>query len=133
VRVVLDTNVLLSGLLMRGVCEAVLDACLGSDEHTVVLSEHILREFARQAETKFRIPASDVEETLHFLRTRVQVVLPVSIADGTCRDPDDLPVLGTLLAADADCLVTGDADLLSLGAFEGRPIVSPRRLLQRLV
>ena len=131
-RIVLDTNVLLSGLLMRGTCEAVLDACLGSDEHTIVLSEHILGEFARQAETKLRVPASHVEETVRFLRSRAQVVQPASIGAGACRDPDDLAVLGTLSAAEADCLVTGDADLLSLGAFEGRPIVSPRRFVERL-
>lgn len=74
-RVVFDTNVLLSGVFARGVCEALLDAC---------------------------------------------------------RDGDDLPVLGTLLAAKADCLVTGDQDLLELREFHSIPILSPRAFHDRL-
>ena len=49
-----------------------------------------------------------------------------------CRDADDLPVLGAVLAAKADCLVTGDNDLLVLREFSGCPILSPREYWQRL-
>ena len=49
-----------------------------------------------------------------------------------CRDPDDLPIRGTLLAARVDCLVTGDEDLLALREFRGIPILSPRAFYERL-
>ncbi|MFH0982034.1 MAG: putative toxin-antitoxin system toxin component, PIN family [Planctomycetota bacterium] len=130
-RIVLDTNVLLSGMLTRGVCEAVLDACMGSDAHTVVLSEHILREFDRQAKRKFGAPAREVRRAVEFLRIHVEVVKPAHVADDACSDPDDLPVLGTLLAAKADCLVTGDQSLLDLRQFQTVPIVSPRVFYDR--
>ena len=50
----------------------------------------------------------------------------------TIKLPADLPVLGTVLAAKADCLVTGDNDLLALGEFSGHAILSPRAFWQLL-
>ena len=42
-----------------------------------------------------------------------------------CRDPDDDQILATAVAARADCLVTGDTDLLVLDRYAGIPIVRP--------
>jgi putative PIN family toxin of toxin-antitoxin system len=133
VTLVLDTNVLLAGLLTRGVCEALLDVCLGDPGHRVFTSEAILGEFADKAEIKFRIPASKVQSTVETLRRQMAVVLPAPVDAAVCRDPADLMVLGTLLAADADCLVTGDKELLVLERFAGHPIFSPRQCLERLL
>jgi putative PIN family toxin of toxin-antitoxin system len=129
VRVVFDTNVLLSGLLMRGLCEALLDACLGSDEYTIVLSEHLLREFERHAVGKMGAPPEEARLAVEFLRSQAEIIKPAEVSPDACRDGDDLPVLGTALA---DCLVTGDKDLLDLGDFRGIPILSPRVFFERL-
>jgi predicted nucleic acid-binding protein len=56
----------------------------------------------------------------------------VAISDSPCRDRDDAHVLGLLRSSEAGCAVTGDKDLLVLGAFEGRPIMSPRELFDLL-
>jgi putative PIN family toxin of toxin-antitoxin system len=132
VRVVLDTNVLLSGVLTRGLCEALLDALFDSPEHRVFLSMHILEEFARGYRDKFGMTAAETEEALSFLRRECELVEPVTVPPGTCRDDSDLPVLGTLAASQVDFLVTGDADLLVLAEYEGRPILSPRQCYERL-
>lgn len=131
-RAVLDTNILLSGLLTRGICEAVLDACLESEARTVVLSEAILREYARHARGKFGIPPEGVDLALEFLRRHVELVEPAPVPRNTCRDQGDLPVLGTAVAARADVLITGDRDLLGLGQVHGVPILSPRAFFERL-
>ncbi len=127
-RLVLDTNVLLAGLLTRGVCEALLDACMSSDRCTIVLSEYILEEFARHARGKFGAPDADVLRSLDFLRRRCEIVEPATIPREVCGDRDDLPVLGTAVAGKADALVTRDAALLKLGRIDEVPIVSPRAL-----
>lgn len=131
-RVVLDTNVLLSGLFVRGLCEAVLDACVASDGCLIVLSEHLLREFERHAQKTFHAPSREIREAMKFLRDHAEIVTPAEVAAKSCRDADDLPVLGTLVAGQADCLVTGDKDLLTLGKFNGRPILSPRQFYEHL-
>jgi putative PIN family toxin of toxin-antitoxin system len=53
---------------------------------------------------------------------RVQIHNAVS---GICRDPNDEPILETAVASNADLLVAGDRDLLSLKSFHGIGIVTP--------
>ena len=50
----------------------------------------------------------------------------------TLRDPDDLHVLVCAVGADADAIVTGDDDRLSLARFEGIPILTVRQALEKL-
>ena len=128
-RVVLDTNVILAGLATRGLCEAVVALCL--DRHQILLSETILSEVRKHLSGKFKLPLTRVQEILAFLEEHVQVVTPAEVSLDACRDPDDRPILGTAIAALADYLITGDNDLLSLGEFQGVPILSPRAFYDR--
>ena len=48
-----------------------------------------------------------------------------------CRDPDDDKILETALMGEADCLITGDRDLLEMSPYCGIPIVAPRDFLDR--
>jgi len=129
-KIVLDSNVLLAAFGIGGVCRNLLETCLAV--HHVCISEFILEEFSRNLRAKFRVPAEVADADLHLLRTECDLVQPIEVDRDACRDPRDLPVLGTVLAAQADCLVTGDKDLLSLGEFSGHLILSPRQLLDRL-
>jgi putative PIN family toxin of toxin-antitoxin system len=126
VRVVLDTNVLLAAFFTRGLCEALLEACLEADPCTIVLSEHILDEFVRHAEGKFRAPQRDVAGAVGLLRGQSEIVTPSPLPPDSCRDRSDLPILGTAIAGNATVLVTGDADLLILRHIRSIPIISPR-------
>ena len=129
-RVVLDTNVLLAAFGFEGQCLAIVETCLES--HTLILSDHILGELLRHLGGKFGVSDERAAAVESLLRRECQWVVPAAVDARVCRDADDLPVLGTLLAADADCLVTGDRDLLDLKAFAGRPILSPRAFQDRL-
>jgi uncharacterized protein len=124
VRVVLDTNVILAAYAFGGMCRAVFEVCV--DAHELVTSEYMLEEVRRQLREKFNHSVSQADGRVALLREAAVVVHPSAVDAGACRDPDDLPVLGTLIAGEADCLVTGDNDLLALGHFQGRQILSPR-------
>ena len=134
-KVVLDTNVLLAAFTFEGQCLTVVETCLES--HTVLLSEHILGELLGHLTGKFGVSDDRAAAVESLLRRECQWVVPSEVDEDACRDPDDLPVLGTLLAADADCLVTGDRDLLDLETVPGdhHPLLlstGQRRRLRRL-
>ena len=131
-RVVLDTNVLLSAVFTRGVCEALLDACVESEEVELITSEYILQEFDRHATGKFGVPEQEARDAVEFMRRLSVVVAPTALAAGVCKDPDDVPVIGTAVADGAAVLVTGDAGLLELKRVGEVAIVSPRMFYDSL-
>ena len=129
-KVVLDTNVLVAAFATRGLCEAVLEVCLAG--HDLVLSEPILKELRRHLCGKLKVPRVQAQAIVAFLREHAAVVAQATVPADACRDRTDLAVLGTALAAEADCLVTGDRDLLDLREFRGTAVLSPRAFHDRL-
>lgn len=129
-RVVLDTNVLLAGVATHGLCEALLTLCYRS--HDVILSEHILGEVAEHYESKFKAAPDQVVLVVAALRAQSEVVTPADVPGDAFKDRDDLPVLGTAIAGHAECIITGDRDLLELAEYQGVLILSPRAFYDRV-
>ena len=132
-RVVLDTNVLISAALIpsgmpRRVVDSIFTAngvLLFSDETFAELRTRLLR-------TKFDRYVSSQGRAVYLARVRA-VAEWVGIAGARlgCRDPDDDKVLEVALMGAADCIVTGDQDLLELASFHGLPILTPASFLER--
>lgn len=122
-RVVLDTNVLIAAFVARGHCHELLEHAARA--HHLLTSEVILAELREKLTGKLGAPAETVRRTLDLLRSRMTIVEISPLPAPACRDPDDDRILATALAARADCLVTGDADLLVLNPYAGIPIVRP--------
>lgn len=122
-RLVLDTNVPIAAFISRGHCHEVLEHA--ARNHDLFISEFILREFREKLIGKLRVEASLVDAAVEIQRSRMEIVEPESLPTPISRDPDDDRILGTAVAADADCLVTGDSDLLDLDEYAGIPIRSP--------
>jgi len=130
VKIVLDTNVLLAALATRGFCASLFEICLAG--HDVYLSESILNELSEHLRGKFKMTLERTTEVREFLAGHCLFVAPLPVPNEACRDPDDLIILGTALAGAADCIVTGDQDLLILGQFQGIEIYTPRALYELL-
>ena len=122
-RLVLDSNVLIAAFVARGVCADLLEHAVRV--HDPATSDFILEEVHRKLCEKIRVTKSQADEAVKLLRNRFEVVEPTTIDEEACRDPNDLPVLGTAVAARCDVLVSGDKDLLELETFRGIRIVSP--------
>lgn len=130
-RVVLDTNVLVSGLAYPGSVPGRIVAAWRQGGLEVMLSRYILDEMVRVLPRLPRVdmtPAEirDLADSFMFL---ADVVEPEGVPDVNLRDPADQPVLLTLLAAKADYLVTGDKDLLALA--DRYPILAPAEFWAR--
>lgn len=132
-RVVLDTNVLVSSAL-PGSRLAALVAAWRTRRCRLLVSQEIFEEYLRVLTyPKFRLSSNDITQLLEqdvlpyadFVRvtTRVQAI---------AADPADDKFLACAVDGRADFLVSGDRHLLELQRFRGIPIVSPRQLLDQL-
>jgi putative PIN family toxin of toxin-antitoxin system len=130
-RVVLDTNVLVSGLAYPASVPGRIVGAWQRGGLDVVLSKYILEEMVRVLPRLSRIKLSpaairDLADSFLFL---AEIVEPSGVVEEALRDTADKAVLGTLLAAQADYLISGDKDLLALA---GRyPIVTPLAFWER--
>ena len=128
-RVVLDTNVLLSGIAYPASVPGKIMAAWRHGSVDVLLSTYILDELRRvlpRLARRHGLTAAEIEDLVDALSIQAEVIEPLPGADPELRDIDDQPVLGTLLAAlktsKADYLITGDNDLLVMA--ERYPIVT---------
>ena len=136
VRAVIDTNVLLSGLLWHGQPHALLEQVRGGSL-TMISSPALLVELTEvMGRAKFDAilgrSNTSPERVLAEMRQLAEVIEPQPLVRPVSRDPDDDEVLALALAARVDLIVSGDDDLLVLRVFEGIPIVTPAEALQRI-
>lgn len=124
--IVLDTNVLLSGIAYPGSIPGKIVSSWQRGSLEVVLSQYILDELQRVLpRLNHRLGWSDheIREFVESLAFLADLVEPVETLDPLLRDAADQAVLGTFLAACANYLVTGDKDLLALANCY--PIITP--------
>jgi uncharacterized protein len=129
VRIVLDTNVLIAALIARGVCHELLEHC--ALRHTVLTSEFILNEVGEKLVDKFGYSEDLAASAISIFRSRMEIVITSNLESPVCRDPDDDNILAAAVSGNADCVVTGDKDLLVLKRYEGCDILSPRDFLNQ--
>jgi putative PIN family toxin of toxin-antitoxin system len=136
VRAVVDTNVLLSGLFWRGRPHALMEQ-VRAGSLTLISSPALLAELAEvMNRQKFQVilarSKTDPEQTLVELRRLVEIVDPPPLPAPVSRDPSDDDVLALATASRADLIITGDADLLTLGSHAGIPIIDPAEAITRI-
>lgn len=138
-RVLLDTNVLLSHMLAPAVprvITAVVGACLSQDEIDLLIPPEQIEEFVAKAATKRyfrqRIPHTAIEEFMRQLLALAELLPPLDAIGSYTRDPKDDYLVAYGVVNEADYLITGDADLLILGRVGTLEIVKPSHFLRLL-
>lgn len=134
-RVVVDTNVLLSGLMFPDGAPGRVVTAWRQARFELVISVPQLAEIGRVlAYPKIRrILGWDdqhIEQFIRQLYIRAQIVDLAGTSVEVPGDPDDMPILATLVAAKADVLITGDGDLLALR--DRYAIQTPAEFVRRL-
>jgi len=135
-RVVLDTNVLLSGIAYPASVPGKIMAAWRYGSVDVLLSAYILDELRRvlpRLAHRHGMPEREIDDVVDILSIRAEVIEPVPDIEPNLRADGDLPVLRALLAAlqasGADYLVAGDKDLLALS--DRYPILMPSEFWAR--
>lgn len=122
-KVFFDTNVLIAAFISHGACAELFEHCLS--EHRICLSQEVLRELEEKLSGKLSFPEEKVKEVLSFLRENTEVLPSGTLPAPVIRDPVDDLILASALGGKADCLISGDKDLLVLEKLPGLPIISP--------
>lgn len=128
-RIMLDTNVLLSALLFPGERMDRMMRCI-FEEHRLVLSSFVVEELSYVVRRKFPTKAAAVDRMLSTMS--YELVYTPQIMDRTLftiRDPKDYPVLYTAIIEDVDMLITGDKDFADL-QIERPEICTPAEFLR---
>lgn len=126
--VVLDSNIWISALEFGGTPDRVVFRALTQDE--LAISEFIHAEIIRVLTGKFAREPLELRALLDELLIEALWISTSGGVRGICRDPKDDAILETALKAEADLIVAGDKDLLSLGQFRKTRIVSPAAYLR---
>jgi putative PIN family toxin of toxin-antitoxin system len=130
-RAVLDTNVIISGLLWRGAphrCLLAADAGL----YEFVLADEIIDELREKLIEKFENTVEEADQSVAGL-ARVAKIVELSGTSGWVpADPDDDKFVDAAIVAGANVIVSGDRHLRELGTVEGVRVLSPREFLDVL-
>ena len=130
VRVVLDTNVLVSAFRNKGKSRSLLSGLM--EKHEVVLSSQILAELADVlSRDKFNVTNAQIDKFLSIL-VRYAVVVPVQSTSIILEDPDDDVILDTAFCGKAEYIVSGDKHLLKIVRYRNVEILSVNDFLQKI-
>jgi putative PIN family toxin of toxin-antitoxin system len=135
-RAVIDTGVLVSALIKPGGATGEVLYALRDGRLTMIYSTDTLVEIIDVLgrppfRAKYHILPEDITALVNLIRLRGELVSPQKKISA-CRDPKDNKFLEAALAGEADCIVSGDADLLALTPFEDIPILRPAEILAKL-
>lgn len=134
-RIVLDTNVVLSALLWRGTPYRLLEAIRQQQHVQLVSSAALVAELADvltrpKTAKRLAVIEKSAREVLADYLEAVELVEPTSVPRVVPTDPDDDHVIAAAVTAHASLIVSGDSDLLSMESYQGIPIVAAAKALQ---
>ena len=134
-KVVLDTNVLISGLMLPESIPGKIVTAWRNAHFELVLSEPMLAEIAKvmaypKIADRLQWDTHRIDQFVLLLRFKTHIVEINQIKAEVPDDPDDNMILATFLAAQAECLISGDSDLLALQ--NQYPILTPAEFAKRL-
>ena len=129
-KIFLDTNVLVSSFITRGLCADLFRIIVA--EHELILSDYILSELETVLDQKIYLPPNQIEDIIKYIKSFRIIKNHTPPVEIHLRDKDDIPVLAAALNSNSDFLVTGDKDLLEVNKTYNIQILSPKEFLQTI-
>jgi len=138
IKVVLDTNVLISALLKEGSAPAMIVSLLRKKQVLLCLSQEILEEYKAVLERKRfsdlrKRKKKEIAELFAQIEREALWVTPKAPSEVIVKDPDDAKFVQSALDARADFLVTGNIKHFPLTKFQNTHVVTPREFADYIV
>ncbi len=132
-KVVMDTNVFVSGVFFSGPPYEILKAW-EEGEFELVVSQEILDEYRRVGEIlSAEHPKIDLNPILNFVIEHAKVYQPVELNEPVCEDPEDDKFFACALASGSQVIVSGDKHLLKVSGYQGIEVLKPRDFADRFL
>lgn len=130
-KVILDTNVLISGIFFSGPPSEILKSWRRGDIQ-LVLSSEIADEYVKVAEILANdFPGIEINSILTLILTNSEIIQAPALPHQVCEDPDDDKFLACALASECKVIISGDKHLLKLSGYRGIVILTPRMFIER--
>jgi len=130
-KVVLDTNVIVSGIFFSGPPAEILRAW-SQGKFQLVLSPEILDEYTRvSAGLAGQFPGIDIRRILDLVVVRSEVCSPAALPQQVCEDPHDDKFFAAAIDSRTKIIVSGDKHLLRVSGYQGVFVLTPRQFVVR--
>ncbi len=129
-RVLLDSNVIVSAVATRGLSADIFRAVLA--DHELVTSSKVLQEVERILHSKFSVPDNLISEYLELIRQDAIFAEAEEVPAVKLKDADDMEIIGAATSGKADVMVTGDREVLEIKRLRRLRIISPRAFWEEL-
>jgi uncharacterized protein len=130
-KIVLDTNIIISAILFGGNPKKVFDLCLADNNIKSCICPELLAELISKLKYKFEVKYDEIEIIKEMLISKFEYMLVFKKA-GICRDEKDNILLDLADCCNAGYLITGDADLLVLKKIKVTRIITPADFLSKI-
>ena len=125
-KVVLDTNVFISGIFFSGPPSIILQAWRDS-KIQIILSKEILKEYQRVAEELLsKFPTIDIARIIELITIYGHFFETKNISVSICEDPDDNKFIECAIASNCKLIVSGDKHLLNITGYQDISVLKPR-------
>jgi putative PIN family toxin of toxin-antitoxin system len=132
VKIVLDTNVFVSGVFFSGPPHQILQAWRGGKVQ-LVISPEILDEYVRVGEElSEQFPAVDLRPILELVTHNAEMVSPAAAAEPICDDPDDDKFFLCAISAPCKVIVSGDKHVVVKSGYGGVQVLKPRDFVEKI-
>lgn len=132
-KVVMDTNVFVSGVFFSGPPYQILQAWQAGN-FEIVVSQEILDEYRRVGEILAEEhPKIDLNPILTLFIENAKVYKPAKLKEPICEDPDDDKFFACAIASQSEVIISGDKHLLKVSGYEGIEVLKPRDFLDKYI
>lgn len=130
-KIVLDTNVFISGVFFSGPPYQILKAWR-NQEFQIVISPEILDEYHRVGkELSARFSMVDLDPILKLIIAKAELIEAASLDEAVCDDPDDDKFFAGAIAGKVMLIVSGDKHLLKMSGYQGIEVIRPRQFVDK--
>jgi len=122
--IVVDTNIFISSFFWGGNPRKIMERIINGDDNLFICKEILQETASVMARQKFNVNDEYIARFIHSIEEVAYHIILTGMIQQVCRDSKDDKIIECALLANADYIITGDADLLILKEFKGIKIVT---------